>query len=500
MTLAGCGGNDSPTATQPGAQQPAAPQPETPQPVAAYAITGSVSGLSAGQSVTLMLDGANPTVVNGPSSGTAAVPFSFGAKVQVGNTYVVTVSSISAGSSVLLCPVTNGQGTVATNVNNITVDCHAPQLNTLHVFSGSGADGIRPTGRMVADAQGTLYGTTQDSIAGYGTVFSVKTNGDGTYTTATVYAFTGTDGSVPTGLAIDSHGNLFGTTQSGGANGYGTVFELKANGDGTYTMVTLHSFADTDGSRPTGLTIDSAGNLFGTTSTGGSFFSCMFGCGTVFKLQANGDGTYQSATTLYAFEGAAGSKPAGLMLDGQGNLYGVTTGGNGTAFRMQANGDGTYATPVTLHAFTGMGTDGNVPTELAMDAQGNLFGTTQNGGTNGSGTAFKLKPNGDGTYTTTTLYSFSSATGATPLAGLTLDAQGNLFGTTSAGGASSNGVVFELKANGDGTYTSLLLYTFTGAADGSTPNGGLVVDSRGNMFGTTMYGGSGNRGTVFRVN
>lgn len=458
-----------------------------------------MTGLSAGQSVTLMLNGANAIVVNGPSSGTATVPFSFGTKVQAQGAYAVTVNRITDGGTALWCPVTNGQGTAATDVTNIAVDCHGPQLNTLHLFSGAGTDGIRPTGRMVMDAQGNLYGTTQDGGAGYGTVFSLKANGDGTYTTATVYAFASADGSVPTGLVIDSHGNLFGTTQSGGVNGYGTVFELKANGDGTYAMVSLHAFADADGSRPTGLMIDAAGNLFGTTSTGGSYFSCMFGCGTVFTLQANGDGTYQPAATLYAFAGAAGSKPAGLTMDGQGNLYGVTSGGNGTVFRMQPNGIGTYANPETLHTFTGIGTDGNIPTDVVLDGQGNLFGMTQSGGTNGRGTAFKLKPNGDGTYTTTTLISFAGTDGAVPLAGLTIDAKGNLFGATSDGGT-NNGVVFELKANGDGTYAPQTLYVFTGGADGSVPNGSLVLDSLGNLFGTTMYGGAGGRGTVFRLN
>jgi uncharacterized repeat protein (TIGR03803 family) len=491
MVLAGCGGNSDSN------NQISPPAPSD------YSIQGSVSGLSAGQSVTLTLNGGESTVVNGPASGSAAVPFSFTGKVAQDDNYAVAVSSIAAGAGAMFCPVTNGQGTASANVSNIAVDCHVPQPASVHGFINGVDQQINPTGGLLMDKQGNLYGTTNASPSGNGTVFELKANSDGSYTPVTLHAFTGSsEGNIPGGLVMDAHGNLFGTTQSGGDFNYGTVFALKPDSGGVYQLTTLHTFTNTgtDGANPIGsLVMDSQGNLFGTTRNGGTG-SCMFGgCGVAFELQGQPDGSYLPATTLVSFvDGLTGRQPTGLTMDSQGHMFGTTQSGGpagfGTVFQLTPQG-GSY-TVTTLYAFAGLGNGGTPNGNLVIDGQGNLFGTTQSSDTNG--TAFRLKPNGDGSYTETTLHNFTGPDGATPLAGLVMDAQGNLFGTTSAGG-SGYGTVFELKTNGDGTYSLVTLHAFT-RTDGDTPNGALLLDGKGNLFGTTEFGGPTNVGSVFVLN
>ena len=352
-------------------------------------------------------------------------------------------------------------------------------ITTLASFKGP--IGAHPADALIMDNSGNLYGTTRDGGAfGDGTVFELA-HGSGTITT--LASFNGTDGADPeAGLIMDSSGNLYGTTTGGGATSNGTAFEL-AHGSGTIT--TLASFNDTNGADPSaGLIMDSSGNLYGTTTGGGATSN-----GTVFEL-AQGSGTI---TTLASFNGTDGEAPEGaLIMDSSGNLYGTTSRGgtsnDGTVFEL-AHGSGTIT---MLASFNG--TNGSTPLAgLIMDSGGNLFGTAYDGGANGDGTVFELA---HGSGKITTLASFNSTDGLGPYASLIMDSSGNLYGTTSGGGLSW-GTVFKL-AKGSGTITALALFNDSNG-DGETPLGGLIMDSSGNLYGTTLYGGTAGVGTVFEL-
>jgi uncharacterized repeat protein (TIGR03803 family) len=293
------------------------------------------------------------------------------------------------------------------------------------------------------------------------------------------------DGANPyAGLIRDSAGNLYGTTQQGGASGLGTVFKLDTNNNETV----LYSFSGSpDGSGPTGgLVRDSAGNLYGTTEFGGDSSSS----GVVFKLDGN-----NNETVLYTFTGGAdGRSPfAGLIRDSTGNLYGTTQQGGasgfGTVFKLAPNKHLTV-----LHPFKGGSTDGAFPSAgLIRDSAGNLYGTTEYGGKFDGGTVFKVHA---GTNHETVLHSFNGPEGKNPLGGLVRDSAGNLYGTTEFGGA-SGGVVFKLDA---GTNLYHVRHSFTGGQnDGAYPFAGLIRDSAGNLYGTTTKGGPYDFGTVFKV-
>jgi uncharacterized repeat protein (TIGR03803 family) len=342
-------------------------------------------------------------------------------------------------------------------------------------------DGQSPLAGLVMDAQGNLYGTTAaGGASNVGTVFEVAA---GSNAITTLASFDGINGDYPHGgLVLDGSGNLYGTTYDGGASNDGTVFELAA---GSGTITALASFGGTDGAKPAaGLVMDSAGNLYGTTSAGGAS-----GRGAVFEV-AQGSGTI---TTLASFIGGDGAEPlAPLVLDSAGNLYGTAevggASGVGTVFEV-AHGNRTIAVLASF-ALTGGGAQ-RPEAGLVRDNRGNLYGTTAYGGASGDGAIFEVAA---GSRTITTLASLNGTLGARPLAGLVMDANGNLYGTTSAGGTSQNGTVFELAA-GSATITTL---AFLNGTEGAHPDGGLVVDGSGNLYGTTHDGGAGY-GTVFEL-
>src|SRR5277367_38696 len=332
----------------------------------------------------------------------------------------------------------------------------AGSSKVLYKFRG-GTDAGHPFDGIVFDAQGNLYGTTSEgggTCEGMpcGSVFKLTPNSDGGWTETVLHRFKGSDGEMPyAGLVVDGAGNLYGTTPAGGSSGGGTAFELKRNSDGTWTEILLHTFClltnCADGQGPfAGLTLDAAANLYGTTSNGGSL-----GVGTVFKLTPNSGGTW-TETVLLSFDGHDGAQPqAGVILDASGNLYGSTmlagAGGGGTIFKMTPNPDGTWKEHV-LYAFKA-GRDGAGPQDgVTLDAAGNLYGTTSLGGSSGCqdgcGTIFKLSPKMNGGWKETVLRRFTKNDGATPYAGITFDASGNLYGTTRNGGSTNDGVVFKL--------------------------------------------------------
>jgi uncharacterized repeat protein (TIGR03803 family) len=304
-----------------------------------------------------------------------------------------------------------------------------------------------------------------------------------------LYAFKGgIDGNNPEGgLVADRAGNLYGTTVAGGSFNAGTIFKLAPDG----TQSVLYSFmggSAGDGANPeAALVLDAAGNLYGTTVNGGSDQDF----GTVFKLTPDG-----TETVLYRFAGPGdGATPfAGLIENRDGNLFGTTSEGGagaGTVFKIAPDG-----TQTVLHSFTGP--DGANPMgKLIEDKKGNFYGTAPNGGSSGAncqlgcGVVFKLKANG----TETVIHAFDSTDGRNPFGGLIEDKSGNLYGTTVAGGSADRGTVFEIAA--DGTFS--VLYNFNGDTDGNVPRGELLMDNVGNLYGLTIQGGTHNHGALFKI-
>jgi TonB family protein len=377
----------------------------------------------------------------------------------------------------------------------------ATQEEMLHDSNPNGTDGSLANGGLILDAAGNLYGTTdQGGTHNYGMVFELTpTKGRG-WTEKVLHNFNhnGTDGIYPgTGLILDAAGNLYGTTTAGGAYGpYGTVFELTPTKDEGWTEKVLHSFGNSkDGysGSPANLILDAAGNLYGT-SGGGTNDS-----GTVFELTPTKDGG-RTEKVLHTFNknGMEGYRPASLILDAAGNLYGTTSGGGayglGAAFELTPTKGGS-STEKVLHNFSPSGEGGTV---AIIDAAGNLYGTSCKGGYS-SGMVFELTPTKDGNWTEKMLYSFSKegADGACPYGALIMDAAGNLYGTAGGGGTSNYGVVFELTPKADGTWTEKVLHSFNGE-DGSGPTG-LIIDAAGNLYGTTNEGGTHGEGTVFEL-
>ncbi len=311
-------------------------------------------------------------------------------------------------------------------------------LYSFKIDSGGGD----PEGTLIRDSSGNLYGTTTTggtTNLPNGTVFEYGANG--TYTPLHSFGYT-IDGAGPnSALIMDNKGDLFGTTFIGSPNGGGAVFELSPDGSGGYKDTTLYSFS-TAYEIYSGLVMDSAGNLYGTTSTGGASNS-----GVVFELSPDGSGGY-TYSTLHTFTGSGsdgGNPNGGLVLDGKGNLYGTTSsggaGGGGTVFKLSTDG----SSFTTLYSFAVNGSGGAYPKDtLLMDPKGNLYGTTYDGGASNDGVVFELSPNGNGGYTNTTLHTFAGSDGANPYAGLTTDGNGNLYGTTANGGTNNDGTVFEL--------------------------------------------------------
>ena len=317
----------------------------------------------------------------------------------------------------------------------------------LHSFISNGKDGDGPFAGVVLDAAGNLYGTTVGGgVDDNGTVFELSPKAGGGWTENVLHNFNAKDGDgagPSASLLLDAAGNLYGTTVGGG-NGFGMVFELSPKEGGDWTETIPYNFPSVNPSY-SGLVLDDAGNLYCTLQFGG------LGAGAVFELSPE-EGWRE--TFMHGFEdrGKGGSEPtAGMIFDQAGNLYGTTFSGGtekgGVVFELVPTGDGGWKEKV-LHNFSRNGPGGRFPfAGLILDAAGNLYGTTEGGGPSDAGTVFKLTRSGDGVWTETTLYAFQHRGGEDghfPYGGLVFDSAGNLYGTTTEGGTDGQGTVFEI--------------------------------------------------------
>jgi uncharacterized repeat protein (TIGR03803 family) len=378
----------------------------------------------------------------------------------------------------------------------------------LHSFHNNGKDGWGPNSGLTFDATGNLYGTT-DAGGAYdaGTIFEMSPEAGGGWTEKPLYSFKVGFAWFPSGgLLLDALGNLYGTTDASGS-GYGTVFALSPKAGGFWSYDVIHYFNDNGGNFPGGgLTFDVHGNLYGLAA-----LAAPNPDGIAWELSPAGGGNW-TESVLHGFQPGGGTEPQGpLIFDADGNLYGTTNmggKGRGTVFELSPTGDGGW-TETVLHSFVNNGTDGWYPRGgLTFDAAGNLYGMTSGGGTAANcpvlfscGTVFELSPTGGGNWTETIIHSFTEtrADGFNPVDFLVIDSSGNLYGTTSLGGTYGGGTVFELTPSASGSWTETLLHSFGRAGDGKTPYAGLVLDAAGNLYGTTSAGGLDGLGTVFEI-
>jgi uncharacterized repeat protein (TIGR03803 family) len=369
----------------------------------------------------------------------------------------------------------------------------------LYAFTGYN-DGGNAATAIVVDGNGDLYGTTVvGGTSACGTVFELAPQPSPPWHESVLYDFgCFADGKNPHGgVAFDPHGNLDGTTVSGGSGGAcgsygcGVVFQLASSSESV-----LHSFSGgNDGFGPgSPVVFDSCGNLFGTTPDGGKGAQ-----GVIYELSPHGVGWKERI--LHAFTGGddGGTGSLGSLLrDASGNLYGVTeTGGahsDGTVFMLSPRAKKAKLT--TLYAFEGTPDAASPYGGLIADTSGNLYGTTYYGGANGLGTVFELVKRGGNVYRERVLYSFRGGNdGSSSTSTLVFGAPRHLYGTTSAGGGSCDcGTIFELETKSG---KEKVLHVFGASGDGAYPYYGLTKDSSGNFYGTTVAGGRSNQGTVF---
>lgn len=385
----------------------------------------------------------------------------------------------------------------------------ADNEKVVYSFTG-GNDGAKPAAQLVFDSAGNVYGTTVvGGLYGCGAVFELSFSG-GKWQETVLYSFDcfGTGKNPYGGVTLDSAGNLYGTTVAGGSggecagDGCGVVYKLTQSGD-TWSETVLYNFTGGDDGFGPGAAVvfDKAGSLYGTTPDGGAYSE-----GVIYQLSPN-QGLWK-LTVIHAFtggdDGAVGSLGP-LLLDARGNLYGVTELGGkygaGVAFRLSPAGDTWNYT--TMYAFQGLPDAGFPYGGLIADSRGRLYGTTYFGGANGLGSVCEVGP-GPTVLTIwkeSVLYSFQGDTDASfPTSTLVFDAAGNLYGTSSTGGNPSCdcGTIFKLEPS-PGGWNESVLHSFGGSGDGASPNYGLTPDGMGNYFGVTPVGGLYGQGVVFQI-
>jgi uncharacterized repeat protein (TIGR03803 family) len=375
---------------------------------------------------------------------------------------------------------------------SVSPSAQAQTYSVLYTFTG-GTDGANPMGTLVRDGAGNLYGTTYTGGlapgcapgTGCGTVFEFIKAGK----LKVLYNFTGgNDGGNPTtGLVRDSAGNLYGTADWAGQFGAGVAYVVPKTGGESVRWAFKSGPTDVS-PHISALTRDSAGNLYGTGEVGGAN-----GVGAVFEIS----GTTEKLLYSFLHSPSDGGAPwGGVVRDSAGNLYGTAGGGAngvGSVFKLTSSGTESW-----LYSFPGNPGEQNAFAGVIRDSKGNLYGTTYNGGAFGSnGTVYELNKSGT---QTTFLFSFNQFDGGEPYAGVVRDKAGNLYGTTTMGGANAYGAVFKIDTLGNET----VLHSFNGT-DGADPYGGLVLDSAGNLYGVTRDGGgskicaSGGCGVIFKI-
>jgi uncharacterized repeat protein (TIGR03803 family) len=377
-------------------------------------------------------------------------------------------------------------------------------------FGGYTGDGNTPRfDDLATDGAGNFYGTTNGGgTYGFGVVFKLSPNAQGSYDETVLYEFTGNgNGSYPSGgLVFDKLGNIYGTTQLGGSNacqqGCGVVFELSANGR-SWTETIIHSFGNTsgDGNAPVfaGVIFDGQGNLYGTTVGGGAY-----GNGTVFELSPSGSGWTESI--LHSFDFADGANPYGpVTADPAGNLFGTTLGGGahgwGAVFELARTPAGWQQR--VLHSFGVKNGEGNQPdaVNLTLDKSGNIYGTTYLSilcGDDG-GTVWELVySTATKSYSEEVLHEFClPQDGRYAYGGVAMDGLGNLYGVTALGGAYGSGAVYRLTSSVS-AWNYGIVYSFTGGTDGGEPFGNLLIDNK-HLYGMANYGGTYGLGVVFEI-
>jgi uncharacterized repeat protein (TIGR03803 family) len=390
----------------------------------------------------------------------------------------------------------------------------AQSFQVLYNFTGAG-DGANPYSGVTMDKAGNLYGTAfGGGVAGNGTVYQLKHKGSG-WVLNVLYSFTGgSDGYGPSqGVIFGPDGALYGTTSSGGqlggpcdSVGCGTVFKLRPGPTACktalcpWTKTALYAFqggADGIGPFLGDLVFDPVANIYGTTCCGGS----LGGNGTVFELTPSGSGWTESV--LHSFGGSGdGVQPwNGVTLDNGGNLYGTTTNGGssnaGMVFQLVRSMGWTEKSPYSFAD----GNDGGYPLSgLIFDQEGNLYGATTDGGTGGGGTVFVLTPSG-GSWTYSVLSNLAGTPGGCgPEGNLVMDQAGSLYGTTMCDGAYGFGSVFKLTPTSQPPWTYTSLHDFTGGNDGGYPLGvNVILDTNGNLYGTSSGGGTSGQGVVWEI-
>lgn len=385
----------------------------------------------------------------------------------------------------------------ATAVGALAVASPACASNyvVIHDFTG-GKDGATPGYTLTPDGDGRFLGATHDGGKGYGTIFELKQK-NGSWKVAPVYDFDDTQGQPGWGVVRSKRRlyiNAGYASVLGGPCGSALQLQKSEGAPGAkWTATLMRTYVKSEDGCPTGnLLVDKNGNVFGVTQDGSAN-----GWGSVFELSPSGSGWTETILHTFTGGGDGGAPYSELIGDDSGNLYGTSTacasGCWGTVFELSPSGSG-YDFK-TLYAFTG-GADGGQPTAgLLMDKEGNLYGAAESAGPSGGGVVFKLTPSGS-SWSYSVLASLSGTGG--PVAALTMDKVGNLYGTSFFDGADGFGSVFELRHTAKGwKYESL--HDFTGGPDGGYPGGGVVLDRDGGLYGTTVLGGANGLGVVYRI-